>query len=760
MSSNLFKAISFAFCLSFCFLGVKVSYVSAATKFIPTFAVYYGVGISAASTTLLENFDLIDADRRLVTTDGNGLWSTIRAADPNALIYLYELGTQTADNEDTFPQVQLNSIARYNTVPSGSTLASLNENYPGLFLLDPGGNRIDIPGYTNDYEMDFGSTTYQTYWLTAVNEDIINQPWVADGIFADNCNALPGELSSTTAEYPTNSAWSAAMISFVSAITTGLHGYGQKLWCNMGATNTSAGSAVWLTLDKSPEHPDALMEEGAFARSWGAGDVQFPDEAEWLDQVNTEYAMQNTKVTMLGQTKLPEGRSGTDNWGNPVTFWQAFYYALGSFLLGKNDVSNNDYFSFYPSYNIPGNEGPWWYDEYTHIDLGQALGPFTKSVVNGVDLYWREFQKGYVVVNPTQNDVPSWTIPQPSQQLTHDNLLTSRSTIPVVTTIALDSDSAAILLKITPPSVPTNLSASTISSSLINISWTASISDIGVVGYNVYRNGTQIATTTSTSYSDTGLTASTAYSYSVSAYDAPGNTSVQSTSISATTTAIVSGTGGGGAISTSAPITCTSFTYSPWNACLQSNTQTRTVISALPQGCTGGIPMLAEVCMYTPPAPSVSSSVGTTTSGSFSTNPTPTSHAFGLTAAQIQAVLSLLSSFGADPTTLTRVDAALTGTVAPANISNTAASASSSTILSFGERSALVARLQQLLTAAGFSVSSTGYYGPVTLRAVERFQRTYSIVFSGTPLTTGYGLVGPRTWAKLQALEKAKQEAL
>ncbi|MBU4224124.1 peptidoglycan-binding protein, partial [Patescibacteria group bacterium] len=43
----------------------------------------------------------------------------------------------------------------------------------------------------------------------------------------------------------------------------------------------------------------------------------------------------------------------------------------------------------------------------------------------------------------------------------------------------------------------------------------------------------------------------------------------------------------------------------------------------------------------------------------------------------------------------------------------------------------------------------TGYFGELTLKAVQRFQTKYSIVSSGTSATTGYGLVGPATRAKL-----------
>jgi len=44
---------------------------------------------------------------------------------------------------------------------------------------------------------------------------------------------------------------------------------------------------------------------------------------------------------------------------------------------------------------------------------------------------------------------------------------------------------------------------------------------------------------------------------------------------------------------------------------------------------------------------------------------------------------------------------------------------------------------------------TSGYFGSLTQRAVERFQKKYKIVSSGTPNTTGYGLVGPSTRAKL-----------
>jgi hypothetical protein len=89
----------------------------------------------------------------------------------------------------------------------------------------------------------------------------------------------------------------------------------------------------------------------------------------------------------------------------------------------------------------------------------------------------------------------------------------------------------------TPPSVPTNLTATAISSSQINLTWTASTDNVGVNGYNIFRNAAQVGTSPTNSYSDTGLSANTTYNYTVSAYDAGGNTSASSTAATATTPA-------------------------------------------------------------------------------------------------------------------------------------------------------------------------------------------------------------------------------
>ncbi len=87
------------------------------------------------------------------------------------------------------------------------------------------------------------------------------------------------------------------------------------------------------------------------------------------------------------------------------------------------------------------------------------------------------------------------------------------------------------------PTVPTGLTATAVGPQRINLAWTASTDNVGVTGYKIFRGGVEIATSATNSYSNGGLAPSTAYTFTVAAYDARNNTSAQSTSAGATTPA-------------------------------------------------------------------------------------------------------------------------------------------------------------------------------------------------------------------------------
>ncbi|WP_338703130.1 glycoside hydrolase family 18 protein [Streptomyces sp. Q6] len=91
------------------------------------------------------------------------------------------------------------------------------------------------------------------------------------------------------------------------------------------------------------------------------------------------------------------------------------------------------------------------------------------------------------------------------------------------------------------PSAPTGLAAGTVTSSSVDLSWTPVST---ATGYNVYRNGTKVASVTGASATVTGLSADTSYSFQVSAVNAAGE-SAKSTAVSARTSTSTGGGGGG-----------------------------------------------------------------------------------------------------------------------------------------------------------------------------------------------------------------------
>jgi peptidoglycan hydrolase-like protein with peptidoglycan-binding domain len=145
------------------------------------------------------------------------------------------------------------------------------------------------------------------------------------------------------------------------------------------------------------------------------------------------------------------------------------------------------------------------------------------------------------------------------------------------------------------------------------------------------------------------------------------------------------------------------------------------------------IPSSSVTVTFTAPSPSAA---------------TPSS---GLTSEQIDSILSLLASFGANSTTIANVRAVLTGTGGA--ISGSVSSSSFAYNLTLYQTDPEVKTLQQFLNAHGFTITSTGsgspgnettYFGVKTYTALAKFQESV-----GLPAT---GWLGPMTRAKIAAL--------
>lgn len=253
------------------------------------------------------------------------------------------------------------------------------------------------------------------------------------------------------------------------------------------------------------------------------------------------------------------------------------------------------------------------------------------------------------------------------------------------------------------PSAPQNLIAAAISPSQINLSWAASTDNVGVVGYKVERcegsnciNFIQIATSTTTNYSDTNLSSNTTYRYRVRAFDADNNTSPYSSIVSATTYIVTEN---------SKNIENNNFSIpTP----LSDITQIQVKIFSAQKN-------LLELFTLIKTNPS---------------NPDIPSKLIAL-AQEISKILAEIQNF--------KPKFAFTRN------------------LYLGTRGEDVKKLQEFL-AKDKSIYPegiiSGYYGPLTQKAVQKFQCKYNIVCFDSPKLNSYGVVDSKTRAKLNELIK------
>jgi chitodextrinase len=184
---------------------------------------------------------------------------------------------------------------------------------------------------------------------------------------------------------------------------------------------------------------------------------------------------------------------------------------------------------------------------YFYLEYRQPFGAYfdnfgpTDPAVNGVTIrmgydYSSLTQSQLLDATPatsTYADAPlavGRSVTDPTSNVTFTNV--SESSSGAVVNISWGTDT----LK---PTMPGNFQATSVSAASVGLSWTGSSDNVGVAGYRVFRAGNTIplVTTTSTSFTDTGLSSATTYSYTVVAYDAANNVS-DPASASATTSAV------------------------------------------------------------------------------------------------------------------------------------------------------------------------------------------------------------------------------
>ena len=206
--------------------------------------------------------------------------------------------------------------------------------------------------------------------------------------------------------------------------------------------------------------------------------------------------------------------------------------ASGGKKLGFNNNAIGDYVEFSLDVTQPGT-----YDVVARVLRGNNSGIYELSV-DGVsagaaqDLFWNTTgnQKDFVMGSHTFAEPGSYLF---RMTTTGKNASASGYKLMLDYLSLIPSSSGGGDSQ--PPPAPTNLTATAVSTTQIDLSWTPSTDDVGVAGYTIYRDGIEIGTSPTVSYSDTGLTPSTTYSYTVKAFDAASNLSEASIAAPATT---------------------------------------------------------------------------------------------------------------------------------------------------------------------------------------------------------------------------------
>lgn len=147
--------------------------------------------------------------------------------------------------------------------------------------------------------------------------------------------------------------------------------------------------------------------------------------------------------------------------------------------------------------------------EYEVFQGGSSLGTVTGTSANITGLTENTSYSFYVKAKDAAGNV------------------SSASNTVNVTTLSADDTQA--------PTAPSSLAASNVGQTSLTLSWNASSDNVGVTGYDVYRNGSLYASVTGTSANVTGLIKNTTYSFYVKAKDAAGNVSSSSNTINVTT---------------------------------------------------------------------------------------------------------------------------------------------------------------------------------------------------------------------------------
>ncbi|MDX6180876.1 M4 family metallopeptidase [Flavobacterium sp. Fl-77] len=323
------------------------------------------------------------------------------------------------------------------------------------------------------------------------------------------------------AGYPNNNNafWNGSVMTYGDGTGTG----GFDILTAMDVAGHEIGHAVCTyTANLAYQKESGAMNE-AFSDIWGAC-IEYraaPNKSTWLVGEDIERRSGHLALRSMSD---PNSEGQPDTYGG--TYW---------INVNCTPTSNNDYCGVHTNSGVLNH---WFYilsvGKSGTNDIGNAYNVTGITIEKAAQIAYR-LESVYLTSNSTYANARTSGIQSAI------DLYGAGSPEVIATTNAFYAVGVGAAYvgssDTTAPTTPTNLVATGTTGSTTNLSWTAATDNVAVTGYDIYQGTTLKGSATTTSYTVTGLTPLTAYSFSVKAKDAAGNVSASSTAVNITTLA-------------------------------------------------------------------------------------------------------------------------------------------------------------------------------------------------------------------------------
>jgi hypothetical protein len=306
----------------------------------------------------------------------------MQAHNPSLQTTTYSLGFVSEDNQGV--EVAVRDPFDY---------IYCDQNHPEWFLLDYFGQRLRYSSRT--YFMDIGNPACARHAARRIYARMNRANLPFSSIKLDHFISFT--YMQNCARYPTRPSRLAAMTKFLLTLKRELQDFGPPLLiCNIAGKTFIRGETHTYLIRQG--YYDGILYEQAFTTVFTLP-ADYLSFSFWEDGINTLVQFPNAvHIYYSGYTV------------NPARMRPMKLYAMASFLIGTHE---NAYIYLDKHYyeGHPLGQRVWRPDADFDVPLGQPTGPFQvffrSSDYHG-GLYYRPFENGFVLVNPTGNTAPRW----------------------------------------------------------------------------------------------------------------------------------------------------------------------------------------------------------------------------------------------------------------------------------------------------------------------------------------------------------------